>query len=724
MAVNLLEMTLPGQGGLAGEGDGYDPQMRRKLAEMLLAQSMKDKDQPIRHWTQGAAHMVDSLTSALMYRNSMREQEQARKQGADDTMSMFNAQMGRGQQSTLPGAPPVSPMTPPSVPAVPDFTPPKMGEMSAPVPGIADAPELEIPKMAMPEPAGEPNPLSGGDRAALADLLMGSKPGQPTMPNPHSNFDPSGRFTGGVSPMQADAAPMGPPPMASPRPPQMPGPQAALPEPSPPGPLQQVRGPALPIARDTMPPAPQGLDRSRFKDELNNPEVMARLLALTHAEVGSQGREAQQALQETIFNRAAARNQSLMATMGRSYYEPLQTGAYDKAVGHMNRNPALGDNYRAVLADVVNGSNVSKFATGNASGTVGFNGGPQVAAFGGERYGIEGPDRKWAQQVADASGRTPPMGAGLRDLPPMTAPKTPDGITTRNVQTVPVGPQQAVRPQAPAAGPPPAAPPAPQQAAPAISPGEVDALRRMISSRDPATRAAGMQMLQQYQKTLRPPSDMERAQLDHTRAQTEALRSGAGKSPAGYRTLPNGNMEAIPGGPADLKHLEKRQQDATALHGTESTMAELERAAHALSTHRGLAGITGLSGKFPNIPGGAAADAQAQLETLKAKTAFAALQAMRDASKSGGALGSITERELAMLQNSMAPLERAQSIEQMREALGGIVRFSQESRQRLRDTYAGKHGDLPQHGGPAAPKGLPAGSYRYDPATGKLEPQR
>jgi murein DD-endopeptidase MepM/ murein hydrolase activator NlpD len=45
-----------------------------------------------------------------------------------------------------------------------------------------------------------------------------------------------------------------------------------------------------------------------------------------------------------------------------------------------------------------------RFATGNASKGVGFAGGPQTAAYGGERFGIEGPDRRWAQKMREGGG--------------------------------------------------------------------------------------------------------------------------------------------------------------------------------------------------------------------------------------------------------------------------------------------------------------------------------
>ena len=71
--------------------------------------------------------------------------------------------------------------------------------------------------------------------------------------------------------------------------------------------------------------------------------------------------------------------------------------------------PAQRAAHGATLGEVMQGSNVSGYATGNASAKVGFAGGPQTKAFGGERFGIEGPDRGWAKHMQGGAG----AGAGM-----------------------------------------------------------------------------------------------------------------------------------------------------------------------------------------------------------------------------------------------------------------------------------------------------------------------
>lgn len=70
---------------------------------------------------------------------------------------------------------------------------------------------------------------------------------------------------------------------------------------------------------------------------------------------------------------------------------------------------------------------------------------------------------------------------------------------------------------------------------------------------------------------------------------------------------------------------------------------------------------TGVLSVYKFIPGSFQKNFKADLDTLKANIAFGELQAMRDASKTGGALGAISEKELNLLESAMAGLDQAQS---------------------------------------------------------------
>lgn len=78
----------------------------------------------------------------------------------------------------------------------------------------------------------------------------------------------------------------------------------------------------------------------------------------------------------------------------------------------------------------------------------------------------------------------------------------------------------------------------------------------------------------------------------------------------------------------------------------------------------------GFGGSLLNgVPGTPAYDLRADLETIKANFGFDRLQAMRDLSPTGGALGQVAVQELAQLQASVANLDSAQSPDQLKANL-------------------------------------------------------
>jgi hypothetical protein len=86
---------------------------------------------------------------------------------------------------------------------------------------------------------------------------------------------------------------------------------------------------------------------------------------------------------------------------------------------------------------------------------------------------------------------------------------------------------------------------------------------------------------------------------------------------------------------------------------------------------------TGLAGgALSRVPGTAAHDLNQVLQSVRANIGFDRLQAMREASPTGGALGAISEREMDLLQSVAGSVETSQSAEQLRRNL-----------LRLQDTY-------------------------------------
>ena len=174
------------------------------------------------------------------------------------------------------------------------------------------------------------------------------------------------------------------------------------------------------------------------------------------------------------------------------------------------------------------------------------------------------------------------------------------------------------------------------------------------------------------------------------------------KPPSGYRATAEGTLEAIPGGPADLKQQGQFNQDTSSLNESLNSMDRLAQEANAIKEHPGLGGITGVRGIVPNIPGTAPANAQARLDTLKSQVAFGVLQNMRNNSKTGGALGQVSNIEEKMLQDNLAGLGRAQSKEEYQKALQRIIDYTEGAKDRLRKAYNMKHGGS----SPQTPQGV------------------
>lgn len=137
----------------------------------------------------------------------------------------------------------------------------------------------------------------------------------------------------------------------------------------------------------------------------------------------------------------------------------------------------------------------------------------------------------------------------------------------------------------------------------------------------------------------------------------QALRaSGAPRTeaaiPAGYRAVRDaqGNLmsyEPIPGGPADTSAMTQRQAGQRETSSDVVTNAAV-RAVQALNAD-GMP-TTGLIGRgMALLPESNAAEVRRQVDVLKSNATVENLTAMRQASPTGGALGSVTEKEGAML---------------------------------------------------------------------------
>jgi hypothetical protein len=100
----------------------------------------------------------------------------------------------------------------------------------------------------------------------------------------------------------------------------------------------------------------------------------------------------------------------------------------------------------------------------------------------------------------------------------------------------------------------------------------------------------------------------------------------------------------------------------------------------------------GLVGAAPSLPGSDAANVDSLIDSLKAQISGMKLQAMRDASKTGGAVGQVTEREWPRLENMITALHKKMSPELFREKLSELVYEIGKAETNLNQAHQGQYG--------------------------------
>lgn len=134
----------------------------------------------------------------------------------------------------------------------------------------------------------------------------------------------------------------------------------------------------------------------------------------------------------------------------------------------------------------------------------------------------------------------------------------------------------------------------------------------------------------------------------------------------------------------EAKQTQALKEKEVRVNASVSQLDRLAKTAQELKTHPGLSGAVGFQLGAAFIPGTAAADFAASLETLASQIAFRVLQTMREASKTGGALGQVSEVEIGLLRNNLAALGRSQSELQFKQSLDKIISFVEGAKTSLR----------------------------------------
>lgn len=117
-----------------------------------------------------------------------------------------------------------------------------------------------------------------------------------------------------------------------------------------------------------------------------------------------------------------------------------------------------------------------------------------------------------------------------------------------------------------------------------------------------------------------------------------------------------------------------------------SSIANLEK------NKSGLSGVTGpIAGMLPSIAKDSS-NAQSDLDALKAQLSVQGLQAMRDMSKTGGAVGQVTEKEWPRLEAMLGALGQTQTTDQFIQRLQAVKAKLMEIKSIAQKAYADTYG--------------------------------
>lgn len=178
----------------------------------------------------------------------------------------------------------------------------------------------------------------------------------------------------------------------------------------------------------------------------------------------------------------------------------------------------------------------------------------------------------------------------------------------------------------------------------------------------------------EQQKTISSIGETKAKTMEHLSKASNVSKYGSeyGKAPTGFRWTTNGELESIPGGPADLKsQADKQKSDLALASQKDKANLIIQKIDQALSKVGNLsAGFGSITKGIPMTP---AKNLSADLETIKALLGFEQLGEMKNQSRAGASgLGALSDREMSLLTAARANLDQAQDPDQLRERLNEV----------------------------------------------------
>lgn len=152
---------------------------------------------------------------------------------------------------------------------------------------------------------------------------------------------------------------------------------------------------------------------------------------------------------------------------------------------------------------------------------------------------------------------------------------------------------------------------------------------------------------------------------------------------------------------------EEEPQARLALETNSANLSEMITIANSIAKSPHLGQITGAGTPMSWLPGTGAANVGSDLKTLATQIALKTLADMRAASKTGGAVGNVTEQEWPRLEGALRSLSQMQSPQKLKTQLETIVRIAKEAQQRMESVYGSEYREVQRFDMSGATRGRP-----------------
>jgi len=210
----------------------------------------------------------------------------------------------------------------------------------------------------------------------------------------------------------------------------------------------------------------------------------------------------------------------------------------------------------------------------------------------------------------------------------------------------------------------------PEQEEYTLSPGEVRMRGSQVVASAPSAPTAAYRQLTAEEVSQR---GLEPGNYQMNTGTNQVTRIGGGGTsinvppptpPSGYMNQfdAQGNFVGVvptPGGPVETA---RQQAQQTQQRYSDVVLEDIGRYKDIVSRESAFDPVTGFTGtQVAKVQGTMAFDAAVLAKSIEAGIAFDRLQAMREASPTGGALGAVTEGELDLLKSSLGSISQSQS---------------------------------------------------------------